>query len=92
MSEIGDAWRDLRSLKQQQKEEQLIAETLLLQEICAARGLQVRALTRYQLRVNGILDVYPSTRKFSDIRVGEWGRYESLRLLLAAHFGGGRIV
>ena len=47
-------------------------------DVLIAQNYQVEALTDYQFRVNGVLDIYPVNRRWHDLRSGGRGFYYEL--------------
>jgi hypothetical protein len=54
-------------------------------EILVARDYEVRQMSEYHFRINGRLDVWPSTRKWYDLRSRRKGSYKSLAALAKEH-------
>lgn len=42
----------------------------------------ITPLTIYQWRFNSVVDIYPSSCRFFDLRTGEWGDYQANNLLM----------
>jgi hypothetical protein len=47
-------------------------------DILAAHDYRVQALTQYQYRINGVIDIYPVNRRWHDLRSGQRGNYNAL--------------
>lgn len=60
--------------------------TALIEQLCARRGLDIESLNHgYQLRINGVMDLYPIGQRFHDLTTGArggWGSPSGLRRLL----------
>jgi len=48
-------------------------------------GYEIKELTEYQFRVNGVLDIYITNNKWHDLKTGERGEYESLTKFLKTY-------
>jgi len=50
-------------------------------------GYEIKALSDYQFRVNGILDIYITNHRYHDLRNNERGDYESLTSFVKSKIG-----
>lgn len=53
-----------------------------LDDLAKEHGWEVRHMTEYQIRINNILDVYPTSKKYCNLRTKIWGQYESYKELV----------
>lgn len=42
-------------------------------DLCQEKGYELVHLTEYHVRINGKLDVFPTSNKYHDLRKGTWG-------------------
>jgi hypothetical protein len=45
-----------------------------LTDLCEEKGYTMRHITDYQVRVNNVLDVYPTRLKYFHLPTKEWGQ------------------
>lgn len=55
-------------------------------EILVALDFQVHQFSEYHFRIGGRLDVWPSSRKFYDIKSHQKGVYDNLERFVQKHF------
>lgn len=51
-------------------------------DFCETHGFEQVHITEYQVRINGILDVYPTSMKFCILKTKHWGQYYKVEDLL----------
>ena len=57
----------------------LTENTLDIQRFCAEKGLKLESLNNgYQLRVNGVIDLYPVRKKWHYLATGQRGEWDDL--------------
>lgn len=56
------------------KAQSLNKHLCMLQDLCEEKGYKMRHITSYQVRVNNILDVYPTRLKYCYLPTKEWGQ------------------
>lgn len=49
-----------------------------LQDLCEEKGFEVKHLTEYQIRIEGKLDIYPTSRKYHLLTKNERGEIHEL--------------
>src|SRR5262245_27159045 len=76
-NEETELWREYRRAQQQRRADRLPPRTA---EILALRGkgFHVEALTDYQFRVDGALDLFPIHRRFHDLKRQQRGGYQNV--------------
>jgi hypothetical protein len=75
-NEITEMWRDYRHEMQERARERLAIRQVEIAAL-AEMGYRVRALTEYQFRVNERLDLFPTRRRYHDIKTQARGRYQN---------------
>lgn len=53
-----------------------------LQDLAEEHNFRIEHITEYQIRVNGVLDVYPTNKKFCNLKTKVWGEYKDVKGLL----------
>ncbi len=53
-----------------------------IDDFCKKYGFECFHFTEYHMRLNGKVDVYPTGRKYYDIKTREWGVYRNLEEIL----------
>lgn len=86
MSELGDYFKDLRDHRRDQRDARRSAEWEVFQRIATA-GYVVVKMTEYHYRINGRLDLYPTNRRFHDLKDGERGSYRDALLIVKGILG-----
>ena len=86
MSDQAEYWKAIREQQQQDRAERREEGVAAIARL-ATLGFRVEAITPYQFRINGSLDVYPTNRRFHCLTDGERGTYQEVALLVIAHFG-----
>lgn len=76
MADAGDAWDGYKEAQQKRRASRL---PVFIKEIkcLSINGFEVKRLTRFQYRVGGRIDLYPTHRLFHDISTGERGNYKN---------------
>ena len=73
----GDDWAYYKKQQQLRREERLPRRTQAILNL-KRRGFLVQALTPYQFRVNGRLDLYPLHNRWHDIQTNQRGGVKDL--------------
>lgn len=63
--------------KDDQKERRAVRLPVRQEEIEGLDGYEVKKLTAYQFRVNGVLDLYPIHKRWHNIKTGKRGNYKT---------------
>lgn len=77
MGDEGEIWNAAREQARKHKENNRIVQMALL-EYAVKRGAAQCLNQFYQYRFWGWLDVYPSNKKWHDLKTGKRGRYVEL--------------
>lgn len=85
MSDIGDYYEVQRELARERRGNRRAVGTVEIYQLGPA--YRVERKSPYHFRINGVLDVWPTNRRFHCLRTQERGGYQSLDLLVRAHFG-----
>lgn len=80
-TELGNDMREWKEYFRQKKQERRESETLQIKELEAV-GIQVRQISEYQFRFWGHLDIYPTNKRWHDIKTSKRGGYSELYSLL----------
>jgi hypothetical protein len=88
MSEMGDDFKALKEFQRQNKEIRRNKETPKILAL-TAHGFTVEQLTPFHFRVNRVLDLFPTNRKYHYLPTQERGRYNDadLEKLVKAKLG-----
>lgn len=74
MSDIGEFWKIIK--EDQRKQRQSNREHFIDQLGYVGKiGFEVEPISEYQFRINDVLDIFPSNRKFHDLKNNKRGRY-----------------
>lgn len=82
MSWDAEDMKDHRQAQQKRRAERL---PIRQDEIESIEGYEVKKLTDYQYRINGIFDLYPIHKRFHNIKTGKRGNYKSVIEILKIH-------
>ena len=72
--------------KEQQRRDNRLRSSGETFEILVAMDYRVEQLSEYHFRVNGKLDIWPSSRKYYDIKLGRKGEYVKLKDFVVEYF------
>lgn len=75
MSDMREAFDALKEHNRERRAEAREAGVKAIREL-ATRGYEVKELTEYQFRVNGVVDLYPVHRRFHELKTGRRGVYD----------------
>jgi hypothetical protein len=80
MGDMGEVWEGHREAQQARRAARLPGRT---QEILDLKGdgFDVVALSPYQFRVDGRLDLYPIHRRYHDTRLNRRGGYQTAKAI-----------
>lgn len=69
------------ALKEIQRDERAARRSDNTESLLALEGLgfQVQPLTEYHFRINGVLDLFPTNRRFHNLRTGQRGSYNDVK-------------
>jgi hypothetical protein len=89
---VGDMAEDFRALKEHTREQRAEKRAAGTTEILALRdrGFKVEELTDCQFRINGRLDLFPTRRRYHDIKANRRGRYTAAVDIAERVLGGSR--
>lgn len=76
MGDMGDDFRAMRAHRQDMNRKRLESGTKNIEAVKAA-GYSVDEKTSYQFRVENRLDLFPTNRRYHDIKKNERGHYDS---------------
>lgn len=76
-NEVTEMWRQVRADRSERNSRRCQIGRVDIDALSAS-GYQVEALTETQFRVGGVLDLYPTHRRFHHIPTGRRGRYDSV--------------
>lgn len=77
MSDIAELYAEHKKDVRENKQEQLARRTAQLLEL-RDEGFDIKALTQFQYRVNGRLDIYPVWGKWHDIKHNKRGKFTGI--------------
>lgn len=86
MSEVID---DFRALKEHTRRQRQSSRAHGTEEIQNLVGYRVKQLTEYHFRINHVLDIYPTQRRWHNLKTRKRGGYgkETLQQLVARQLG-----
>lgn len=76
MGDMGDAWDGYRQAQQARRRLRLPARQNEI-EALRGKGYAVVKLTEFHYRIDGVLDLYPTHRRFHHLRSGRRGGYQN---------------
>lgn len=76
MSEESEMWREYKDQQKQRRAERLPARTDEINRL-AEKGFDLKWLTTFQCRVNGVIDLYPIHNRYHFIKTGKRGSYQN---------------
>lgn len=87
MSEAVETFRAMKGFyrkERAQRRDEQIPELLKL----ADQGYDIRVVNEegYQFRVNGLLDIYPTNKRYHDLKKNKRGSYETLTEFIPTFF------
>lgn len=86
MSEdASEYWRVTRADQRVRREERLGRRQKLLDEL-TEEGFEVRRLTEWQFRINGVLDIYPLHHRYHDLKKNRRGGFQHLKEFVKEFF------
>lgn len=53
-----------------------------VKDLCDQHKLDFRMITDYQIRVDNKVDIYPTGKKYFNLRTKDWGQYETMDEIL----------
>lgn len=83
--DLADYWRAHKEELRERRQKRRARGTVEIDQLGPA--YRVERKSPYHFRINGLLDVWPTNRRFHCLRTQERGGYQSLDLLVRAHFG-----
>jgi hypothetical protein len=75
-NDTNQMWRDVKDDRRQYKQNNRDLFLSMLDELRDTHD--IKELTEYQYRVDGILDLYPSNRKWHLLPTGERGQFKNI--------------
>jgi len=78
---------DYSILREEQKTSKKQRRTTGKEEIESIFGYEIAIITDYQYRVNGILDLFPTSRKYHNIKTQKRGHYTSAEKIILQEVG-----
>ena len=80
MSEESESWQQYKSEQKERRQKRLPIATEEIMNL-ESHGFIVKEKTPYQFRINDVVDVYPTHRRFHVIKSGKRGNYSYGKLL-----------
>lgn len=71
----AEDFKEIREAQQKRRAERLVGRQKEIEEL--APIYQVKKLTPYQYRINGVLDLYPIHRNYHNIKTNKRGTYKT---------------
>lgn len=71
--------------KKQRLAEQREHEKCVVHDYCEANGIEMEFVNDFQIRLNGVLDIYPTAKKFCFLPRKTWGMYTRIEDLCNKH-------
>lgn len=68
--------------KKRYKREHRNLNKCLVADLCEEKGIEMAHINDYQIRLNRDIDVYPTSKKYFDIKNKKWGVWTSVDDLL----------
>lgn len=84
-SETGEEMREMRQEQRERREKRLPVRVELLLAL-RGEGFEIKELSPYQFRVNGVLDVYPIHHRFHDIKKNVRGGFSYIPTFVRRFF------
>ena len=53
-----------------------------ISDLAEEYGWEIKHITEYQIRINNILDIYPTNKKYCNLNTKGWGQYENVKDLV----------
>lgn len=78
-------WKEIQQIKLEKKARKRASETDILLTL-KEDGFEIQSFTLYHFRVNGVLDIFPTSKKFHDIKADKRGRYKDVLDFVYNHF------
>lgn len=75
VNETTEMWREHRRDIQAYKAEKRCQRTKEIETLSMA-GFKVERLTEFQFRIDGVLDLFPTGRRWHNIKTGKRGTYD----------------
>ncbi len=77
MSELSEGFAEHRKEVQERKASRRATETETLLSL-REDGFEIKQLTEYHFRVNGFLDIFPTSKKWHNVKTNRRGRYNDV--------------
>jgi len=85
MSDLSESYHDFREAAKKRREERRLSETETLLSFWED-DFDIRKITDYQFRVNSAVDIYPTNKKWHDLKTNKRGCYRDIIDFLISFF------